>query len=103
MEKLNADGFQEKVTNSSGKVLVDFSAVWCGPCQALKPVLEAVAEKHAQDVKIYSLDIDENRQLAQQFNITAVPAMLLFVDGENTERLVGLQTGEAIENFLGLH
>lgn len=101
IEKITSENFNEKVLQATGRVLVDFSAVWCGPCQALAPVLEQVSAEHAASVQIYSLDIDENRELAQQFKITAVPAMLLFEGGKNTGTLVGLQTKDAIEKFLG--
>ena len=102
IEKVNSNNFQEKVLDAKGKVLVDFSATWCGPCRALSPVLENIAEEHSSKVSIYSLDIDENKQLAQQYRISAVPAMLVFENGESTGALVGLQTKEAIEKFLSL-
>lgn len=100
IEEITTDKFEEKVLEASVPVLVDFSAVWCGPCQALRPTLEQISKECAGRANICSIDIDECRDLAQKYKITAVPAMLLFKDGVECARLVGLQQKEAIENLL---
>ena len=102
IEELTNDNFQEKVLEAGVPMLVDFSATWCGPCRALKSILEQVAQETEGHANICSIDIDKCRELAQKYSITAVPAMILFKNGEECGRLVGLQQKEAIENLLSV-
>lgn len=85
---LNQSSFNESI--SEGYVLVDFWAAWCRPCLIQKPILEEVAEKLKGKIKIASVNTEENRALAQSFNIRGIPCMILFKDGKEVKRLTGL-------------
>ena len=100
--KVTSADFEEKVLHAKGKVLVDFSAIWCGPCHALAPVLEEVAQEHKDEVKIYSCNIDECRDLAGRYSVYAVPTMILFEDGKETNSTTGAIPKSYVERFLGL-
>jgi len=80
--------FKQEVLDQEGAVLVDFWATWCGPCRVLHPVLEEISAER-DDVKIISLDIDENQSTAAQYEVLSVPTMILFKDGQLVKRLVG--------------
>lgn len=80
--------FKQEVLDQEGAVLVDFWATWCGPCRVLHPVLEEIAAER-DDVKIISLDIDENSSTAAQYEVLSVPTMILFKDGQLVKRMVG--------------
>lgn len=94
MKKIDSKTFKEHVTDEKGLVLVDFSATWCGPCQMLHPVLEGLIEK--ENLKIYSVDVDESSDLASEYGISAVPSVLVFVDGSLKDTFMGFQSEEAI-------
>jgi len=74
--------FQEEVLGSSGPVLVDFWAEWCGPCKAIGPTIEELATEYADKAKIGKVDIDSNRDTAMQYNIQSIPSILIFKDGQ---------------------
>ncbi len=77
-------------------VLVDFYADWCGPCQMMEPTLEAIAED--TDAAVLKVDVDQFQALASDHDVQGIPTLLLYADGEQAERLVGAQTGEALED-----
>ena len=97
LEHVNSENFEEKV--NSGKItLVDFFATWCGPCKMLGPVLEQVADEVKEKANIVKLDIDESLDLAKQFGVMSVPTMVIFKDGKEVDRIVGLrQKGQIID------
>jgi thioredoxin 1 len=80
--------FKPEVLDHEGAVLVDFWATWCGPCRVLHPVLEEIAAER-DDIKIVSLDIDENSGIAAQYEVLSIPTMILFKDGQLVNRMVG--------------
>jgi thioredoxin 1 len=92
--------FEEEVLQSEGKVIVDFWAEWCGPCHAVAPVLDRIADDH--DVKIVKVNIDEEQELAQRFGVASIPLMILFEDGRPAAQAVGAQPKGALERALGL-
>jgi thioredoxin 1 len=81
--------FDAEVLKSSTPTLVDFWAVWCGPCRAIAPVVDALADQYAGKVKVGKLDVDNNQRVAEQFGIRSIPALLLFKDGKVVDQLVG--------------
>ena len=88
------DNFQSEVLDSDTPVLVDFWATWCGPCQMMGPVVEAVAEEKT-DIKVGKLNVDENPDTAQKFGIMSIPAFKVFKNGEVVGDIVGAMSKEA--------
>jgi len=96
---ITKDNFEAEVLKAEGTVLLDFWAAWCGPCRMLSPLVDEVGEKHA-DVKIGKINIDEETELAQQFNIMSIPTLMVFKNGEKVKESVGLIPKEEIEALL---
>ncbi len=92
--------FQNEVLDSDQPVLVDFWAAWCGPCRAVGPTIEELAEQYDGTVKVGKLNIDENSQAPSDFRISSIPAVLLFKDGKVVETFVGVQPKERYEQAL---
>ncbi len=82
--------FEEEVIKSTKPVLVDFNADWCGPCQMLKPTIEQIASEN-DNVKIASVNIDDNDDLAFKYNVSSIPCLVLFKNGNEVKRSVGLK------------
>lgn len=100
LSNLTAESFEAEVKNGKDLVLVDFYATWCGPCKMLAPVLEQVADEVKEKATIKKLDIDECLDIAKEFNVMSVPTMILFKDGKEVERIVGLrQKNQIIETI----
>jgi len=93
----NTDNFKELIKKD--KVLVDFYADWCGPCQMLSPVLEEISKKH-NDLEIIKVNTDNFIELAQEYGIMSIPALKLFSKGEIVREQVGLMTKEELEEFI---
>lgn len=98
IKKLSQDSFNEGIKN--GVTLVDFYADWCGPCRMLAPVLEKVAKDVSGKASIAKLDIDHAQQIASSFQITSVPTLILFKDGKEVGRLVGLRDADTVKEFV---
>ncbi len=82
------------------KVLIEFFATWCGPCQTMAPIMEEIERRKSGQWKILRIDIDKNPQIAAQFGIRSVPSFLLFVAGEEKWRRAGIITARELENVL---
>lgn len=94
--------FNETVKNNK-LVLVDFWAGWCGPCRALKPTIEELAKEYAGKVLIGKLDVDENPKTAECFQVFSIPTLIVFKNGCEVDRLVGLCPRNRIEGTLQKH
>jgi thioredoxin 1 len=81
--------FDENVNGATKPVLVDFTAVWCPPCQALSPILEEVAGEHADSLEIVKLDVDENPATTRRFDVMSMPTLILFKDGVPQKKMIG--------------
>jgi thioredoxin 1 len=92
--------FESEVTGAEGKVIVDFWAEWCGPCHAVAPVLDRIADE--RDVKLVKVNIDQEQGLAQRYGVASIPMMILFEDGQPQAQAVGAMPKGALERQLGL-
>ena len=95
--ELNEKEFKEKI--STGKVLVDCFATWCGPCRMLAPIVEEIANEN-KEWTFYKLDVDQNENIAREYMIMSIPTLMLFEDGELKNKLVGFKTKEELEELL---
>ena len=98
MDQFTDENFEENI--KQGVTLIDFYADWCGPCRMLTPVLEEVAAEMQGKAVFAKLDIDQNQKVAGQYQVTSVPTLVLFKDGKEVNRLVGLRDAEAIKHFV---
>ena len=94
--KLTAANFEQEVINSSIPVLVDFWATWCGPCKMIAPVVAEIAEECAGVIKVGKVNVDDEESLAIRYNISSIPTLLYFQNGQVTKKLVGYQPKSAI-------
>lgn len=92
--------FNEEVLNKKGIVLVDVFATWCGPCKMLSPIVENIAEEE-KDIEVAKIDVDENNEVAQNYQVMSIPTLLLFKDGELVDKSVGFQSKEQILDMIG--
>jgi thioredoxin 1 len=93
--------FQNEV--SSGLVLADFWAPWCGPCKMIAPVLEELDTDMGDKVKIVKVDVDENQETAGNFGVMSIPTLVVLKDGEVVEKVIGFQPKEALAELLNKH
>lgn len=92
--------FQEEVISADKLVLVDLYATWCAPCKALAPVLEELADKYADKIKVVKVNVDEEESIAAKFGIASIPTVIFFKNGQTAASLVGLRTSSEIEKMI---
>lgn len=101
VKKISQEEF-EQVKNDNIAV-IDFSAEWCGPCKMLAPVMEEVSEELGDSVSFYNIDVDQNMDIAQQYRIVSIPALLVLKKGEKVDMQIGFQPKDGIVEFIKKH
>lgn len=98
VKEFKEETFEKEI--AQGKTLVDFYADWCGPCKMMAPILKKVADDLAGDAVIAKLDIEQAEQIARQYRVTSVPTFILFKDGKEVGRRVGVCDANAMKTFI---
>ncbi len=101
-EAITTSQFDTEVLGSETPVIVDFWAEWCGPCRAVSPILEQIAEERAEELRVVKVNIDEEPELQQRYGILSIPTILLFKGGEPAAAAIGAQPKRMLERSLGL-
>ena len=94
--RLSSENFKEEVLNSEKPVLVDFYADWCGPCNAMAPIIEELAKELEGKAKVGKINVDENSDIAVEYNVMSIPTLIVFKNGKEEKRLVGLRDKEEL-------
>jgi len=97
MLEITRENFEEEVRKSVLPVLVDFWAPWCMPCKIIAPAMEKLAEEMKEKIKVSKSNVDENPDVATEFSIMNIPTLVLFKDGKEVSRIMGVNSKEAIE------
>lgn len=95
--------FENEVVNSDIPVLIDFWAVWCGPCKLIAPTVDEIANEYQGKVKVGKLDVDNNQMVATKFGIRSIPTLLIFKGGKMVDQIVGAVPKSAITQKLNTH
>ena len=101
-ETITTSQFDTEVLGSETPVIVDFWAEWCGPCRAVSPILEQIAEERGDELRVVKVNVDEEPELQQRYGILSIPTILLFKSGEPAAAAVGAQPKRMLERSLGL-
>ena len=96
--EINESNFDETI--ASGTTAVDFSAEWCGPCRMMAPILEELAKDLEGNTKIVKLDIDASQGKAAEYHVTSVPTIIIFKDGKEVDRTVGVQDADTLKKLI---
>jgi len=100
---ISKSDFETEVLKSDVPVLVDFWATWCRPCIAIAPHIEALSEEFAGQAKVFKVDVDSDQELASQYGIMSIPALVVFKGGQEVDRMVGAGSKDDIKAFLNKH
>ena len=103
LKTITEDTFEKEVIQSDRPVLVDLWAPWCGPCIAMEPAIKELGAEFDGKVDIAKLNVDENPDLAQSLDVMSIPTMLVFKDGKQVERIVGLTAKDKLAGILSAH
>jgi len=98
--EVNKENFNKEVLENKGQVLADFNANWCGPCKMLRPILEEIAANN-DSTKIVSINVDDEDELAEKYNVSSIPCLIVFKEGKEIKRNVGFISKDDIENMIG--
>lgn len=94
--ELNKDNFEKEVMEANVPVLIDFWASWCGPCRMMSPVIDKIAEEMGDKLKVCKVNVDENHELAEEYEIMTIPAFIVIKNGAEAGRTIGVQPKEDI-------
>lgn len=97
---LTEENFEEEVIKSDIPVLVDFWATWCGPCKMLAPIIAQIADEKEGEIKVGKVDVDEEMELAAEYQVASIPTLLLFKNGEVVETSIGFKSKEQLLEML---
>ena len=97
--KITKDNFQELVLNSDREVLLDFWAPWCGPCRMVSPIVDEIADER-KDILVGKVNVDEEMELAAQFQVMSIPTLVVLKNGQVVNRVVGARPKDAIVSLL---
>lgn len=86
---ISQNQFDSEVLGSEKPVLVDFWAPWCGPCRIVSPIIEEIGTEHAEKLKVVKINVDENQELAEKYNVMSIPTLLVFKGGKKAAELIG--------------
>ena len=103
VQEVNINNFEEEVIKNDKVTIVDFFADWCGPCRKLSPIIEEIEQELSDKVKFTKINTDENIPLAQEYQISGIPTLLVFKNGELIERMVGLMPKSSIITNIEKH
>ena len=103
VQEINTENFNSEVLSNNGVVVVDFFANWCGPCRKLAPILEEVESELNSNVKFAKINTDENLEMAKQYQVSGLPTLMVFKNGQAVERLVGLMPKSSIITNIEKH
>lgn len=98
--ELNKDNFEKEVMEANVPVLIDFWASWCGPCRMMSPVIDKIAEEMGDKLKVCKVNVDENHELAEKYEIMTIPAFIVIKNGAEAGRTIGVQPKEDILNLI---
>lgn len=103
LQEITDDSFEKDVLNSNIPIIVDFWAPWCGPCKALAPILEDVAQNYTGKLKVVKLDVDSNPSTPPKFGVRGIPTLILFKNGQVQATQVGLLNKAELMQFIESH
>jgi len=99
-QNVTTENFNEEVIEAQIPVLIDFWAPWCGPCQMISPAIDEISKKYGQRIKVCKVNVDEASEIATQYAIMSIPALMIFNEGKIMEKRVGAMSKENLEEFI---
>ncbi len=100
ISKISSENFSKEVINSDKPVLIDFYADWCGPCRAMSPIVEDIAQEVSGKVKVLKVNVDEENELAEKYQISTIPTLVLIKNGEAVKNIIGLRDKNELLRFI---